>query len=907
MPHYDYYKHYFFAITMTPQSDDSQELILISHSHWDRAWYLPYQQFRFRLVKLIDRLLDLLEHDNNFHSFTLDGQTILLEDYLEIRPDKYGRIKQLISDERIIIGPWYVLPDLFLVSGEAVIRNLHKGKAMGDEFGGLSKVGYMPDPFGHWAQIPQILTQLGYQGFIFMRGMPIEEAERLKLYFEWEAPDGSSTEALYLKEGYFNASALGYPSIIGRFDHTPLNITAAKEQVEESINELNEVQHLPVIPLFNGMDHMPGQTTIPRVLKKLKEDHDVSITHLSIDQMWSKLSSSVKPQEVFKGDLLGNAHHPILSSVFSTRIYLKQQNHHAQSLLERYLEPLLLNQRIQSERLPDHAFLDHAWQELLKNHPHDDICGCSADQVHRDNEYRFAKVEEIGESLISNALEHFYTDTSPDTTPFSDARTQIFVFNPHPFNSKQTVTAEIFFPNPDGEFGDPPPFNKLNITDAEKNTIPHNIIRSDAPELRCKYLEHTWGRRYLVSFEAEIDGLGYHIFEAELTSEEVSEQSDENMTAGVLQNENYRVKLEKGQITLFHCPTKTKIEDLLCFEFEQDNGDTYTYGPLKDGITYGSTYEGFDQTSPHEATLYFSMHLPGSLDDDEITELPIKVTLRLCEQHLETDIQYTNTVRDGRLRARFKSIVQTDLALVDAHFRLAERTEEFQQTPESDPERYQAYPGEMNYSTFHQGDFALLEDDSHTCWIANRGHPEAEIKNSGSGTDYLITLHRSVGKLSTGNGRIRRVQAGPAIDTPEAQCLRTFNHSFALGISTDPRFEIINRAASFSHPFMVREMPYLPNAPGIKDQNIASSLLRIDNPAVRLSSLRLNKDNDIVLRVVNLSETTQKVSIYNGMKAKRYSETDLWDRWNPDSSHIIESDSIDITIKPHSIRTFVLR
>ncbi|HYD47243.1 MAG TPA: hypothetical protein VEB21_02785, partial [Terriglobales bacterium] len=111
------------------------ELFVVPHTHWDREWYQTFQDFRCRLVRLTDRLLDLLERDPSFSHFHFDGQTIVLEDYLEVRPENRPRLRRLIATGRIAVGPWYVLPDEFLVSGESLIRNLQIGHRIAAQFG----------------------------------------------------------------------------------------------------------------------------------------------------------------------------------------------------------------------------------------------------------------------------------------------------------------------------------------------------------------------------------------------------------------------------------------------------------------------------------------------------------------------------------------------------------------------------------------------------------------------------------------------------------------------------------------------------------------------------------------------------------------------------------------------------
>ncbi|HET8646676.1 MAG TPA: alpha-mannosidase, partial [Vicinamibacteria bacterium] len=173
---------------------------VVAHTHWDREWYLTHEQFRLRLVDLCDRVLDLLEADPAF-TFHLDGQTVVLEDYLEIRPQQEERLRRHVASGRLLVGPWYVMPDQFLVSGEALVRNLARGHRVAARFGSAMPAGYIPDPFGHVAQMPQILRGFGLDSAILWRGFAGPRAE-----YAWEAPDGSRVLLLHLPEdGYCNA------------------------------------------------------------------------------------------------------------------------------------------------------------------------------------------------------------------------------------------------------------------------------------------------------------------------------------------------------------------------------------------------------------------------------------------------------------------------------------------------------------------------------------------------------------------------------------------------------------------------------------------------------------------------------------------------------------------------------
>ncbi|MGH9016342.1 MAG: hypothetical protein ACRDY1_01220 [Acidimicrobiales bacterium] len=131
-----------------------RRISIVPHTHWDREWYAPFQTFRLRLVHLVDTLLALLESDPSYARFLLDGQMAVVDDYLEIRPENEERIRALAAAGRLSMGPWYILMDEFLVSGETIIRNLQAGMERGAAFGGAMDVGYLPDMFGHIAQMP---------------------------------------------------------------------------------------------------------------------------------------------------------------------------------------------------------------------------------------------------------------------------------------------------------------------------------------------------------------------------------------------------------------------------------------------------------------------------------------------------------------------------------------------------------------------------------------------------------------------------------------------------------------------------------------------------------------------------------------------------------------------------------
>jgi mannosylglycerate hydrolase len=416
-----------------------RNLYVVSHTHWDREWYRPFQSFRLKLVHLIDNLLDLLEKDPQFKYFMLDGQTIVLEDYLTIRPEKEAILRKHVQKGRILIGPWHILPDMFLVGPEAHIRNLLQGDRTARKFGPKMRIGYIPDPFGHPGQVPQILQGFGIQTACLWRGLDEQPAE-----FWWQSPDGSRVLMANLREGYGNGAAL--PA-----DNPP----AFADMLSLAADTLAAHSGVQDFLVMYGTDHMeppPGTSkAIQYAGSVLEETH---VLHSTLPKFVAALQADITRQKLalptVTGELRACKRVHLLPGVLSTRMWIKQRNHASESLLTKWVEPFMVFQ----ENILDHQasilnrkseILHQAWRLLMQNHPHDSICGCSIDQVHDEMRARFDQVDQIGEELARQSLETIagaITTSSALALPsegglrLEDLRSAIVVFNPD--NSTRT-------------------------------------------------------------------------------------------------------------------------------------------------------------------------------------------------------------------------------------------------------------------------------------------------------------------------------------------------------------------------------------------------------------------------------------------------------------------------------------
>ncbi len=421
---------------------DMHTIHLVSHTHWDREWYLTYQQFRLKLVHLIDRLLDILKNDPAYQYYLLDGQAIILEDYLQLRPERADDLKRFIASGRILIGPWYISPDEYLVSAESHVRNLLEGNRLCRQFGAKMQVGYLPDTFGHLGQMPQILRGFGIDTASIWRGLGDQPIE-----LTWRAPDGSSVLLSYLREGYGNAANLS-TSLPVRFER----------EIDSIAGTLSPYSATDTLLLMNGTDHMEPDRCLPAALLTYREKHPLDgLLHSTLPQYFDAVKSQIASRgidlPIVAGELRSPERTPILQSVLSTRAWIKQRNHKCESQLLKWVEPLnswvYLVQNghtAQGNHLPEpnHQYLEnpnrlirYAWKLLMQNHPHDSICGTTIDQVADEMQVRFDQVDQISQVLITqnlSQLSHYINTSLPENSnqaDNSDILSAIIIFNPN--------------------------------------------------------------------------------------------------------------------------------------------------------------------------------------------------------------------------------------------------------------------------------------------------------------------------------------------------------------------------------------------------------------------------------------------------------------------------------------------
>lgn len=404
----------------------AKRLFLYLHTHWDREWYWPFEAFRTEAVSVVTDVVKRLE-SKELPNFTLDGQSCLLEDVTEIDPSLADRISKLMSDRVLSAGPWYVLNDQMLVGGESIIRNLLIGMSVASRFGKPSMVGYCPDTFGHSHDLPRILKGFGIDTAVVWRGVPRLDDGPV---FRWKSADGSSVLAYHLTKGYYQTAF--------HEDRTPESLAEYlmsylclpdDDRLSESSGPpaFDKTLNAALIPV--GGDHLFAPIDFKRKLSQAEDElaahwkkrakgtqrsspPDIKAVRLDefVSDMTHHMKSEIAAVRLLDQELRDNSAAQfyerafMLPGVLSTRLYLKRENRIAERRLGMQIEPLLslLHASGAMSSMPK-LQLDHAWKILLKNQPHDSICGCSVDSVHQEMMTRYRSVHHVLDTLERQA------------------------------------------------------------------------------------------------------------------------------------------------------------------------------------------------------------------------------------------------------------------------------------------------------------------------------------------------------------------------------------------------------------------------------------------------------------------------------------------------------------------------
>lgn len=832
---------------------------IISHTHWDREWYRTFQHFRVRLVNFVDKLMNILEKDENFKCFMLDGQTVVLEDYLQIKPQNYERLKKLIEGKRIIIGPWYIQPDEFIPDGESLVRNLLISDRIARNFGDKMKIGYLPDSFGQSSQMPQILKGFDINSAVIMRGIPLNKLKVSE--FTWESISGDEVVAVYLHLGYSNSMFL------------PKDFEKADIRTTKTVEELKRWPTSGNILLMNGSDHEWAEPHIPEYVKHLNEknDGDEYVQDSLQDYIDSVVNEKPELQRV-NGELIIPERNIVHTSIVSVRMYEKQNNRKMETFLEKYVEPVCSIGWLNGAEYP-RDLINQAWKYLIHNQAHDSIGGCCTDEVHREIDQRFVDVGNIGKTLLNSYSRAIARCLGRENIC-------LVVFNSAMTLNKQLVKATIYIDD-----------ENFRLKDKNGNDIEYQIDKVETINAASlNILSSGIGlkenkKKVEFSFYADFDSnVGFKLYEVveAIAKENYCDCTCKEKESNTFKNKFYNIKINtNGSIDIFDKTTGRKYEGIHIFEDCGDAGDTYNYSPVKNDVVVTSKDSNASvrivDTGKIKTTfeIKLSLSVPKKLvnnDEDRSEEriaLNITTLVSLYKDIKRIDFKTTveNNAEDHRLRVLFPSSIYSENSFAEVQFGTLTRSNK-----QDDSKWEKGKWSEKPLPIYSQHKFVDLNDGKFGLSVLNKGLPEYEIYDN---TTIALTLFRGIGYMGKRELAIRPGRpSGIEVITPDAQCLgtRTFEYAVVPHINTWDEADIPAMAIEFNAlPLAVQNVIKINNlSEDVKLFKVETLTKHIESqiPSIDLlsSDLITINNNKLIVSAVKRAEDEDAliIRLYNG-------------------------------------------
>ncbi len=743
---------------------------------------MGFEKHRAKLIDLIDDSMDLFEQGDAFKSFHLDGQTIMIDDYLEIKPYNKERLERHIKDGRFSAGPWYILQDEFYTSGESNVRNILYGMAAAEKIGESCPVGYFPDAFGNAGQMPQILKQAGMEAVVFGRGVkPVGfnnemgggEYESTYSEMYWQSPDGSQLLGILFANWYNNGMEI------------PVEAEAAKSFWDNALSNAERFAGTSQLLMMNGCDHQPVQKNLVEALETARKLYpDVTFIQSDFKTYTQAVKAEDKGQlsavsgELTSQDTDGRF---TLINTASAHIDLKQRNREGEMALEGGAEPLSVMAHLAGGRYQK-DLLHYAWKVLMQNHPHDSICGCNVDEVNREMAVRFEKSLQVAQVIMDESGYYLADRINMELLPDQDKQRFPFVLvNPAGTEQKGNMKMVLDLKR---AYGSGDELTKCYDQMMEAELPAYVLKNSIGEEIPCllKDLGAAYGhdfptdafrrpymaRQVEILFEACVPGLGYetyYLVEQTPGTDIGKAVEDEKEAFAVMENPYLKVTIKAdGSYTITHRASQRSYSGLGVYEECGDIGNEYIHIGPEGGKTYYSSDKSVEtQVELIEKNAFLTtyrimakMMIPESADEKLAEEqkrmtnlyerhagrseklvpftLVTELTLGKGAKSLKIVTYIDNKVKDHRIRSVFPTGLDTTYHYADSVFERVKR-----------PNRHgQNWTNPCTCE--HQQNLVAMEDEKGGLLVANKGLYEYEILPDQENA-IAVTLLRSVGEM----------------------------------------------------------------------------------------------------------------------------------------------------------------
>ncbi|MBN1348646.1 hypothetical protein JXJ21_04490 [candidate division KSB1 bacterium] len=880
------------------------ELHVISNTHWDREWLYSFQETRLFLVQFMDTLLEILKSRPDYHSYLLDSQVVPIEDYLEIHPERQQEIESYVRSKRLMVGPWYTLPEEFLVSAESLVRNLVIGHRVAGKYGHVMKIGYSPFSYGQISQMPQVYNGFGIDTILFYHGISPDESDA---EFIFEGPDGSRLFASRM--GSFARYNFFYhvfrPLVYNKAIHErqfdwkegglPFHFCSEdafhehfflvdpvkyfdKTKIQELVKKFIEIEEThcstTYLACMQGMDStLPDARELDIIGEASKLMKNDRILHSSLPEWMEKAKAAAKNLVVLKGErrtprFIGLRKH-LYGDVTSTRTRMKHQNTLTEVLLQRLAEPFAAAAWLLGTPYPKGA-LTLAWKTLLKCHPHDSIAGTGIDQIERDVLNRLEQVQGISRGVLRNQLQEIQSQI--DNSEYAPETVLFTVFNPLPVARSETLKAVIDIPQTCD-------FTHFKLIEAAsgKEVDYWEVSRNEASPVVRHFGDATMmmdSLRVKIQFFAEnLPGMGYRTYYLQPQEKTIRLEGNLVTARNTMENEYLKVIFrDDGTLDLLDKSSGRQFDGLHYFEDCGEAGHAWRHVfPANDRLI--TSHNAQTEVSQVYSTplmaqfrvdtkLAIPAHLvegPGSdirrLDADgdnasrseNLRELSLTswFTLRKENRMLEVRTSFNNTCADHRLRVMFPTNLMAKHSSADTAFDVIERP--------IDRGSDSHWAGTWN-PTHPMSRFIDVSDGKAGLAIITDGLKEFEVTDTAERTIGITLLRAFEVALTTVSWRWER---HPQMTLSQGYGQHEFRYAIYPHQGNWDSGLVLKQAEHFTVPVQIAQVgPHKGHLP--KEM----SFFELDSQEIAVSAVKQAEDREsLILRLYNPASANKKVRI----------------------------------------------
>ncbi len=720
------------------------------HSHWDREWYFTIEDSNGLLVEHLDFLINYLEQNEKFPHFVFDGQLSIVEEYLRYRPENEERLKKLITDKRIFIGPWYTQCDTFNPKIESVIRNLQYGINLGKKYGHVMNIGYLPDIFGQNAYLPSIFKNCGLDYSVLQRGVKNEDAKN-GLNFNWVSPNGDEIKTNYIYFGYGPGKFL-------EADQKYLD-----EKLLPILNDLSKMSTDNNILLPSGGDQALIRTHFPKTIDEInKMQNEYNLKFSNYEEYMNQIDFSNLNK--ISGELYTPQKSRIHRTIHSQRVDIKILNYEVEKALVERLEPLVAiceglnityNQKL----------LDEIWKDLFDVHAHDSIGGCNSDATNQKIIARLKSLQNNIDGQI-NILKKKIAKISSDNKNVL----QICSFD---INKDKKVRCNVYSKTKSFELqynGENINYKVVNFLEIDGGSKVEVTAKGERQVPLPPYYETE------IEIELNLDFVGYLTFDIlEIEQDKVFLKKE--LETNNFENDFLKVDFS-DKITI---SSKENLEVVtLALEVQSDVGDSYDFSFKEDEIP--SRYTNYSNLKIIETEIEYIASYMVEINFQNQPQL-IKTVLTLHKEQNTLNVKHNiiNNISNYRLRALFIKDIKSQNNFADSGFGIISRDNIHPDISTWKEKKY----AEMPLSIYPFERFAGIDN----LLVINSNVKEYEVLDDA----FALTLIRTVellgrDDLATRPGRASGIN-NVVVKTDDARLLNkqfTFEYNISLSNINNP-------------------------------------------------------------------------------------------------------------------------